>query len=204
MTTDTDSTITQANLYRHGAVWSYRADTVEGYDHTGVLDDADTEADARDELARMFPGAVVHRVADVPTAYAYTIYDRDPSRGPALTLAEDVAVEADTEDEAVDELRDAIEVAAAGLSPEDGYAVGDTIVGHLECDGVIVRTVTYALTSEDLGVEPITCACSHCAATTETPTAWRTSDDGERYCDDCIDYTLDDDEYVVCQTHGRD
>lgn len=52
------------------------------------------------------------------------------------------------------------------------------------------------------------CACKQCVDTTGIigghPWAdgWDTSDDGEWYCPECIDYTLDDGGQPVCATHG--
>lgn len=54
-------TIIAVNIYRDGAVWCYRADTAEGYDHSDTLD-AETLAEARAEILAMFPDATVTRI----------------------------------------------------------------------------------------------------------------------------------------------
>lgn len=56
--------ITAVNIYRAGGDWCYRADDSDGYDHSDVLD-ADSETEARAEVALMFPAATVVRVADI-------------------------------------------------------------------------------------------------------------------------------------------
>lgn len=56
--------ITKVNLYRTGAIWAYRADTAEGFDHADVLD-ADDEQGATEEIKGLFPDAVISRVADL-------------------------------------------------------------------------------------------------------------------------------------------
>ena len=56
-------TITKVVYYRDRGVWCYAADDAEGFDHSDTLDAA-SAAEARSELVRRFPGAVVERVAN--------------------------------------------------------------------------------------------------------------------------------------------
>jgi hypothetical protein len=54
---------TIANIYRNSGAWCY-ASFVDGeYDHSDTID-ADSEAEARAEIATLLPGAEVRRVAD--------------------------------------------------------------------------------------------------------------------------------------------
>ena len=84
--------------------------------------------------------------------YQYTIYDADPdvSSGGALLDAEDISIEADTLDEAIDDVRTAVEVYAAGLQAED-YQPGDMLYALVWHDGGTER-LTYTITAEDLGI----------------------------------------------------
>ena len=53
--------IIAVNIYRDGAVWCYRADTAEGYDHSDTLE-AETLAEAKAEILALFSGAMVTRL----------------------------------------------------------------------------------------------------------------------------------------------
>lgn len=67
MATTTDSTrptIQTVCIYRAAGQWCYAARDVDGHDHSDTLD-ATTGAEARAEVAAMFPGAAIRRVADV-------------------------------------------------------------------------------------------------------------------------------------------
>lgn len=86
-------------------------------------------------------------------AYTYTIFDGDFCGGnwPSHTQ---VVIEADSVEEAIDDVRDVLSGEAAGLNPSDGYAVGQIIHANVWTeDGAIVGQPTYELTAEDLGVE---------------------------------------------------
>ena len=53
----------------------------------------------------------------------------------------------------------------------------------------------------------VSCGCGHCVATTvvrdgAANDGWGTSDDGEWYCPDCLDYSCDEGGQPVCPTHG--
>lgn len=87
--------------------------------------------------------------------YTYTVFDADPnsSSGTEWPSHTDVEIEADSDDEAVEGVRDAMRVEAAGLNPGDGYDPDDTIHAIVwSDDGTIVGQPTYVLTHEDLGV----------------------------------------------------
>lgn len=88
--------------------------------------------------------------------YTYTIYDADPraNSGVAWDTHEDVEIEASSDAEALDAVRDIIEGEAVGLSRDDGYAAGDRLYALVwDADDVVVGTPSYALTDEDLGIE---------------------------------------------------
>jgi hypothetical protein len=57
--------ITRVTIYRDGSAWCYAAWVGREHDHNDTLPDAATEADARRELAAMFPSAEIARVNDV-------------------------------------------------------------------------------------------------------------------------------------------
>lgn len=89
-------------------------------------------------------------------SYLYTIFDANPntSSGTAWPTHEDVELEADSDEEAIEEVRDVMSTEAAGLSTSDGYEVGDLLHAIVwDEDGTIIGTPTYELTAEDLGVE---------------------------------------------------
>ena len=89
-------------------------------------------------------------------AYTYTIFDCHPSQGSTpWNDHDDVEIEAESDGEALDAVRDVLEIEGAGLAPEDGYDVGQRIyamVTDVESD-TIVEILSYALTADDLGVE---------------------------------------------------
>lgn len=89
------------------------------------------------------------------TVYTYNVYDGNPSTSGVDAWYDDGReIEADSVEEAIEAVRDKMEIAAAGCRTADGYAVGDVIYGHVwDADGTIVGTPTYTLTAEDLGVE---------------------------------------------------
>lgn len=88
--------------------------------------------------------------------YTYTIFDANPnsSSGTEWPSHENIKIEADSDDEAIDEVRDVMSTEAAELNTSDGYDVGDTLHAIIwDEDGTIIGTPTYELTAEDLGVE---------------------------------------------------
>jgi hypothetical protein len=87
--------------------------------------------------------------------YTYTIFDADPnqSSGTAWDTHTNVEIEAEDDVDAIDQVNDVLEAEAAGLNASD-YDVGDVLYGMVWApDGIALRTVTYTLTAEDLGVE---------------------------------------------------
>jgi hypothetical protein len=87
-----------------------------------------------------------------PNHYTYTIFDSDPAvGGPCAWPSHDgVDIEADSDSEALDDVRDALEIEACGLSAPD-YDVGDRLYATVwGDDGVTVGTITHRLTAEDL------------------------------------------------------
>lgn len=90
---------------------------------------------------------------ETETTYTYTIFDADPnaSSGTAWPTHTDVEIAADTDAEAIDAVRDAMEIEAAGLSAADGYEVGQRLYAIVWSeDGTIVGMPTYTLTDEDV------------------------------------------------------
>ena len=59
----TTPTITEINIYRNRGEWCYSAWTTDEFDHSDTLD-ADSEDEARTEVASMFPDAEINRVFD--------------------------------------------------------------------------------------------------------------------------------------------
>lgn len=93
----------------------------------------------------------------VITAYTYTIFDNDPSEsdGNRWPSHENLAIDADDDEEAIEDVRDAMSIAAADLNPCDGYEVGQRLYALVwDEHGQIIGTPTYEITAEDLGVDP--------------------------------------------------
>jgi hypothetical protein len=90
------------------------------------------------------------------STYTYTIYDSDPhtSGGTAWPSHEDIEIEAASDEEAINAVRDVMSVEAAGLNQADGYEVGQTLYALVwDPYAALVGEPTYELTAEDLGVE---------------------------------------------------
>ena len=90
-----------------------------------------------------------------PRRYGYIIYDADPASGvnpwPSHAGA---TLEADSDDDAVECVRDALDVCAAVCDSADGYEAGDVLHAIVwDTDGRIVGTLRRVLTAEDLGEE---------------------------------------------------
>lgn len=116
------------------------------------------------------------------TMYTYTIFDANPHQtsGTAWPTHSDLEIEADSDEEALGEVRDVMSIEAAGLNEADGYDVGQTLYAFVWQDGIMVGEPTYDLTIEDLdppksAVEDWETVCSY-VATYE-------SGDGEGACD---------------------
>jgi hypothetical protein len=89
------------------------------------------------------------------TTYTYTLFDAHPnsSSGTAWPSHEDIAIEAESDDEAIEAVRDVMSIEAAGLDTADGYDVGQRLYALVwDADSMIVGDPTYELTAEDLGV----------------------------------------------------
>jgi hypothetical protein len=122
--------------------------------------------------------------------YTYTIFDASPqsSSGTEWPTHSDVAVEADSNEEAIEEVRDEMAGEAKGLNPSDGYSVGEDIHAIVwDEDGTIVGQPTYELTYDDLGLtEP---------KSREEAIAWaREAEEGDCLCeweDDGLDADSD-------------
>ena len=92
-------------------------------------------------------------MTDTHQLFVYSVYDSNPATAsePAWPSHADVEIEADTAEEAVSDVRDALEVAAAGLSAADGYEIGQRIFAIIwHADGTVVASPTYSITEEDL------------------------------------------------------
>jgi hypothetical protein len=88
-------------------------------------------------------------------SYTFTIFDANPnsSSGTAWPSHQDEALEADSDEAAIEAVRDVMDVESAGLSCDDGYDVGQRLYAIVwDADGMIVGDPTYELTAEDLGV----------------------------------------------------
>jgi len=87
------------------------------------------------------------------TTYKYTIYDGNPaSAADAWPDHDDEEFEADSDEEALAEVRDRMEILAAGLSAADGYEVGQHLYAHVAESETerYVGAPTYELTEDDL------------------------------------------------------
>lgn len=85
--------------------------------------------------------------------FTYTIYDSNPhwNNAGVWPSHQDVDIEADSADEAAEDVQDELDVHAAGLSAVDGYDVGQTLHALVwDEDGQIVAEPTRVLTEEDL------------------------------------------------------
>lgn len=90
------------------------------------------------------------------TEYTYTIFDANPnsSSGTAWPDHQDIEIEADSDEEALDAVIDVMCSEAAGLNPDDGYDVGQLLYAIIwDADGTIVGEPVYRLTADDLGIE---------------------------------------------------
>jgi hypothetical protein len=85
--------------------------------------------------------------------YTYTIFDSNPhsSSGAAWPSHEYIEIEAESDAEALDAVRDVMRVEAAGLDASD-YDVRQRLYARV-WDSRIVGEPTYQLTAEDLGLE---------------------------------------------------
>lgn len=93
-------------------------------------------------------------LADAARRYTYSIFDADPSAssGDAWPGHDERKIEADSVEEAINEVRDVMEAEAAGLNAADGYEAGDTLHALIwDHTGTIVGTPIYTLTAEDMG-----------------------------------------------------
>ncbi len=88
--------------------------------------------------------------------FTYTIFDANPntSSGTAWDTHTDVEIEADSDQEAIDEVRDVMSIESSGLNAEDGYDVGQELHALVwDADETIVGTPTYEITADDMGIE---------------------------------------------------
>lgn len=90
--------------------------------------------------------------------YTYTIFDSDPnsSSGTAWPEHEDIELEAESDEAAVEAVREIMQSAAVELCPSDGYEVGQklyAIVWSGDKHQAIVGHATYSLTAVDLGID---------------------------------------------------
>lgn len=88
--------------------------------------------------------------------YTYTIFDDDPSSSSGVDWTDhaDIEIEADDDDDAVDQVLAIMSAEAAGLRVEDGYRPGYRIYALIwDDEGVIIAQPVYRITAEDLGVD---------------------------------------------------
>ena len=86
-------------------------------------------------------------------AYTFTIFDDNPdtSSGTAWPTHTRVALEADSDTDALAAVREAMAANATGLRPADGYEAGYLLYALVwDSDGVDVGRVTYELTADDI------------------------------------------------------
>lgn len=88
--------------------------------------------------------------------YTYTIFDADPdASGPtAWPSHEDIEIEAESDADAKSQVLEILETEAAGLSPVDGYEVGQRIYALIWTpEETVVAKVSHKLTADELGTE---------------------------------------------------
>ena len=86
--------------------------------------------------------------------YTYSVFDGSPNEGDcdAWPSHDQLAIEADSTEEALDDVLDLMSVEAAGLNASDGYESGDHIHAIVwDADGMIVGQPVYTLTADDMG-----------------------------------------------------
>lgn len=106
-----------------------------GYDYYDLIDVASDDDDTDAET------------------YTYSIYDCDPaSGGDAWPSQTDVEFDAEDAADAKRLVRELLAQEGAWLRTADGYAPGDRIFAAITCPDCTGDTVSYELTSEDLGV----------------------------------------------------
>jgi hypothetical protein len=82
--------------------------------------------------------------------YTYSIFDSEPDTSGPCALVEDEEFDACSVEDALEYVRNALEVEAAGLAVEDGYQAGDRIYATVWCPDRVVRKISHELTEEDL------------------------------------------------------
>lgn len=88
--------------------------------------------------------------------YTYTIFDANPNScgGTEWPSHDGVEIEADSDQEASEEVYDVMSAESGRCNPVDGYEVGDRLYSLVwDETGRIIGDPTYTLTAEDLGVD---------------------------------------------------
>jgi len=87
--------------------------------------------------------------------YTYTIFDANPAQtgGTEWPSHTSVEIEADSDREAEDKVKEVMSVESGRCNPVDGYEVGQRLYAIIwDGDGRVVGEPTYTLTADDLGV----------------------------------------------------
>jgi hypothetical protein len=90
------------------------------------------------------------------TVYTYTIFDANPNTSSCTAWPDhqDEEIVAESDEAAIDAVREVMSANASGLNPSDGYDVGQRLYAIVwDTDTVIVGEPTHTLTAEDLGVD---------------------------------------------------
>lgn len=88
--------------------------------------------------------------------WRYSIFDADPqsSTGTVWTDHDNVELDAESDEDAIDQVRELLQDEASGLNISDGYCVGDQIHALVWRDGeTIIAQPKYTLTLDDLSVD---------------------------------------------------
>lgn len=136
-------------------------DEAHGYTFAGWLaaagrSDSASERDLRAAWRAGEDPAEYAEEDETTKTFTYTIFDADPNQsgGTEWPTHSNLELEADSDDEAIEAVRDVMSTEAAGLNTSDGYDVGDKLHALIwDAAGTIIGTPTYELTAEDLGVE---------------------------------------------------
>jgi len=116
---------------------------------------------ARDQLSAVIEALESRRLSPQERlmslqTYTYTIFDANPhsSSGTAWPTHQDVEIQAESDEGAIEVASDVMSTEAAGLNSEDGYDAGQLLYALVWNDEeTIVGEPTYEVTAEDLGLE---------------------------------------------------
>jgi len=113
---------------------------------------------ARTQKEKEMTEALVNEAADEDedeeSGYTYSLFDGDPNvSGHAWPTHYTKEIDADSDEDAVELVTAELDTQARGLSPADGYEVGDSIWAIVYYPDGRAEQIERVLTAEDLGIE---------------------------------------------------